>query len=112
MFFRRRSPRSSKRQVELALELIVGGTRDEHAAGLAQLLQPCCDIDAVAEQIVALDHHVAEIDADAEHDPPVGRRVVLGRGHGVLERTAQATASTTEPNSTIAPSPMSLTMRP
>ena len=26
--------------------------------------------------------------------------------------TAQATASTTEPNSTIAPSPMSLTMRP
>ena len=73
-------------QAELALELVVGGTGDEHATGLAQLLQPCRDIDTVAEQIIPLDHHVAEIDADAEHDPSVGRHLGLTLGYALLDR--------------------------
>ena len=63
-----------QRQAELALELVVGGARDQHAARLAQLLQAGRDVDAVAEQVVALDHDVAEVDADAEDDAAVGRR--------------------------------------
>ena len=45
--------------------------RDADAAGLGQRLQPGRDIDAVAEEIAALDDDVAEIDADAQADPPV-----------------------------------------
>ena len=86
MFLTRCSPVNVQRQAELALELVVGGTGDEHAAGLAQLLQPRRDIDPVAEQVIALDHHVAEIDADAEHDPPVGRHLGLTLGHALLDR--------------------------
>ena len=113
MFLSRCSPVELERQVELALEMVVGGARDQHAAGLAQLLQPGGDVDAVAEQVVALDHHVAEIDADAEHDPPVRRRPrPVASATAFWTATAQATASTTEPNSTIAPSPISLTIRP
>ncbi len=59
---------------------------DQHPAGLAQLLQAGGDVDAVAEQVVALDHHVAEIDADAEHDAPVGRRLGLAVGDRLLHR--------------------------
>ena len=36
--------------------------------GSAELLQPRGDVDPVAVDVVALDHHVAEIDADAQYD--------------------------------------------
>ena len=75
-----------QRQPEPALEVVVGGAGDQHAAGLAQLLQAGGDVDPVAEQVVALDHHVAEVDADAEHDAPVGRRLGLAVGHRLLDR--------------------------
>ena len=35
------------------------------------------DVDAVAQQIIVLDHHIAEVDPDAEGDPAVW-------GHSVL----------------------------
>ena len=38
------------------------------AAGLGHLLQPGGDVDAIAVEIAALDHHVAEIDADAQYN--------------------------------------------
>ena len=69
-----------ERQAELALQLVVGRARDQHAARLAELLQACRDVDAVAEQVVAFDHHVAEIDADAEDDAALGRSAGLLRG--------------------------------
>ena len=60
--------------------------RDQDAAGLAQLLQARGDVDPVAHEVVALDHHVAEVDADAEHDAPVGRRLGLAVGDRLLHR--------------------------
>jgi hypothetical protein len=45
---------------------------DQDAAGLGQRLQPRSDVDALAEQVAAVDHHVAEIEPDAELHPPVG----------------------------------------
>src|SRR5581483_12404358 len=57
-----------KGQRELVPDLLVGGARDADAAGFAQRLQPRGDVDAVAENVVAVDDDVADIDPDAEHD--------------------------------------------
>src|ERR1700733_6951361 len=48
-----------ERQSELALQLVVGCAGNQDSPRLANLLQPRRHVDAVAEQIVALDHHVA-----------------------------------------------------
>ena len=73
-----------ERQVELALEVVIGGSRDHHPAGLAELLQPRGDVYAVPEQILALNHHVAQVDPDPEHDPPLRRHLRLaGCGPGL-----------------------------
>ena len=55
-------------QRQLVPDLLVGRARDADAAGLAQRLQPGGDVDAVAENVVAVDDDVADIDADAEDD--------------------------------------------
>jgi hypothetical protein len=53
---------------------------------LANLLQPRRDVDAVAEQIVALDHHVAEIDPDAVDEALFRRGSLLAFRHALLHR--------------------------
>ena len=60
---------------QLALDLVVDAAGDVDAAGLGQRLQAGGDVDAVAEQVVALDHDVAEVDADPELEPPVRRQL-------------------------------------
>ncbi len=61
------------------------------AARVGQTLQPVGDVDAVAVDVVALDDHVAEIDADAELKPAIGRNVGIALGLGALDldRAAQ-----------------------
>jgi hypothetical protein len=59
--------------------------RDVNAARLGQRLQSRGDIDAVAVEIVTVDHDVAEVDADAEHDSAVFRQVGVRGFHAVLE---------------------------
>ena len=51
---------------QLVANLVVDDAGNTDPAGLRQCFQPCSDIDAVAEDVVALDDDVAEIDADAE----------------------------------------------
>ncbi len=97
MFLTCCSPANSSGSAELALEVVVGRAGDQHAARLAQLLQAGGDVDAVAEQVVAVHDDVAEVDADAEHDPAVGwpaSACPLATTFWIA--TAQATASTTE----------------
>ena len=67
-------------QAELALHVIVGGARDENAARRAKLLKARRHVHAVAEEIIAFDHHVAEIDADTEYYAALGRSLALMRG--------------------------------
>ncbi len=58
--------------------------RDQHAA-LGRLgLQARRDIDAVAQDVVAVDDDVTQIDADPELDRLLGPRLVEGR-HGALD---------------------------
>ena len=72
-----------KREVRAITDLFVHGLRDAEAAGLCQAFKACGDIDAVAVDIVAVDHHVAEVDPGAELDSPVVRQdgVPLGQPH-------------------------------
>ena len=44
-----------KLRVDPAAHVIVGRARDQHSARLANRLQPRCDIDAVPQNVVALD---------------------------------------------------------
>src|SRR5262249_29205002 len=60
--------------VDLARDLFLDRAGDADTAGFGHLLQACRDIDPGAQKLVALGHHVAEIDADAElHAPSLGK---------------------------------------
>ena len=71
--------------VEPVADLIAHGARDADAARLGKHLEARRDIDAVAENIVVLDDHVAEIDADAELNPPRRRNVGIAPRHPALD---------------------------
>ena len=55
-----------QRKGQLALGLLPQRAGDADAGGRRQLLQPRGHVDAVAQQVAALRHHVAKIDADSE----------------------------------------------
>ena len=55
------------------MDLIVGRRRQADAAGFGNALEPGCDVDAVAEDVVLANDDVADMDADAEQNPLVGR---------------------------------------
>jgi hypothetical protein len=74
-----------QRHAELARQMIIGGAGDYDTAGMGEVLQPSCDVDSVAMHIVAIDDHIAEIDADPQVDPsPLGQAGVAF-GHAALE---------------------------
>ena len=78
-------------EIELVPDLIVDGLRNADCAGLGERFQPGGDIDAIAENVVAVDDHVAEIDADPELETALGRDRVVDRARDALhlDRTAQ-----------------------
>ena len=79
MFLTVCSPRKSAPNRQLALDLVVDAAGDVDAAGLGQRLQAGGDVDAIAEQVIALDHHVAEVDADPKLEPSVlGQLAISG----------------------------------
>jgi len=56
---------------EPVADMVANRTRDAHAAGLRQSLQPRGDVDAVAIDVVAIRDDIAKIDPDPEDDPLV-----------------------------------------
>jgi hypothetical protein len=86
------------------------GNRD--AARLGDTFDPRRDVDAVAKDVFPFDDDVADVDADPELD----RRGFGATGIALpklpLNFDGTVKASTALANSTSAPSPMSLTMRP
>jgi hypothetical protein len=58
---------------QLVADLVSHHPRDAESARLRERFQARCDIDAVTEDVVAVDDDVTEIDPDSEPDP-----VVLG----------------------------------
>ncbi len=70
--------------------VIVDRIGDEYSAGIGQGFDPRGDVDAVAVEVVGLDDHVAEIDADAQFDAVVRRDTGVSLGHRLLHRDRAA----------------------
>ena len=68
-------------QVHLAFDVVVNGSGHADTTRIGQALQPGGHIDPVAVDVVALDDNVADVDADAELEPPifVGLRLSAGK---------------------------------
>jgi hypothetical protein len=71
-------PKVVAANVDLAAEFPMNALRQTDTAGLGEVLDPRGDIDAVAENIIVVEDNVADMDADAELDP------LLGRQDGIL----------------------------
>ena len=65
--------------------MVEGRARHHHAARLGQLLQPRGDIDAIAIDIAVHQHHIAQIDPDAEHQALRLGQSGIARGHSLLD---------------------------
>ncbi len=58
-------------KVELVADILAHRARHRHPTRLGDAFDPRRDIDPVAENVVALDDHIAEVDTDAKLDPPL-----------------------------------------
>jgi hypothetical protein len=66
-------------------DLLVDRGGDADRARLGQALQPGGEVDAVAQDVLAVDHHVAEMDADPQLQPLVRGAPGLVPGDGALD---------------------------
>jgi hypothetical protein len=64
--------------------VVTHGSRDADPAGLCERFQARRDIDAIAEDVVAISDDVAEVDADAKPDLPFVGRLGLAVDHPAL----------------------------
>jgi hypothetical protein len=74
----------SKGEIELVAHLVTHHAADADPARLGQGFEPCGDIDAVTEDILAVDDDVAEVDPDPELDPLGIRRPGIPQDHLAL----------------------------
>ena len=91
---------------DAAVHMLVNAVRDRHAARIGEPLDTGGHIDAVAVEVAALDHDVAEIDADAQHDAPICGMSSFAAAMAFCSSAAHSTALTALPNSTSTPSPI------
>ena len=83
------SPRSSVSERELVPDLFVDCARDANTAWVRETLKPRRDVDPITIDLIALDHYVAEVDADAELHPALWRQLcVLSFERGLNIRRA------------------------
>src|SRR5262245_50750016 len=61
------------------------GLRDIDGAGFSEAFQSRSDINAVAVEIAALYHQVADINTDAQDDPLLLREIRISGGHRRLQ---------------------------
>src|SRR5262249_33934120 len=71
--------------LDLVPGMVVSRPGHQDAAWFRKLFQASRDVDTIAIPIAALDHHVTEIDADAQDDLSVLGQAGIGLGHAVLE---------------------------
>src|SRR5689334_2542430 len=61
----------SELERDLAANLFVSGRRDADPAGFGYALEPCRNINAITENVIALDQDVPEVDPDPVQHTPV-----------------------------------------
>src|SRR6266851_9777680 len=78
-------------EIELVPDLVVDGLRNADRAGLGERLESRGDVDAIAEDIIAVDDDVAEVDADPQLEAALGRYGIVDRTRCLLhlDRAAQ-----------------------
>ncbi len=67
-----------------AFDVIENSAGNTYAARLGQSLETRGDVHPVTIDIVTLDDHVAQVDADAQVDPPASRYIGIALGHTLL----------------------------
>src|SRR5579863_9918946 len=72
-------------RVDFAQRMFISGGRNQHFARFAYPLEPSGDVDPIAQNVVALDQHVAEIDAYAIDDSFRLRYVGVALDHQILD---------------------------
>ena len=72
-------------EIDLAVYLAIETVRNADPTGLGQGLESCRDVYAVAIDVVALDDHVAQIDANTQYDPGFLGQMIVGCGQGRLQ---------------------------
>src|SRR5262249_15558468 len=72
-------------RVEPAADLLAHRGGDTDAAGVGERLQPGGDVDAIAKNVVAVDDHIAEIDADTKLYRARRREVRIAPPHPCLD---------------------------
>ena len=70
---------------KLVPDLVSDHSGDANSTGLGECLQPCRDIHTVAEDVVLLNDHVAEVDANAKLDPLIGGLLRIAIDHSTLD---------------------------
>ena len=81
-----RRPKIGSLEIEPRLHLAVGVLRKADRAGPGDFFQPRGDIDAVAHEVaVALLDHIADVNADAEFNSPLGRHAGVALNEAVLQ---------------------------
>ena len=86
-------------EIEPAFDLPIRLLGQTDRAGCANALQPRRDVDPVAHEVaVSLFNHVAQMDADAKLNPPVGRDACIALDHAGLhfDRAARRVDHATE----------------
>ncbi len=73
-----------ERHIDTVANLIIGAAREAYPAGLGKPFQPGRHVDPVALDIVAVDYHIAQIDADAELHALVLRQIGVALGNRPL----------------------------
>ena len=71
--------------IDFALHLAMGIVRKANSIGLGNALEPGRNIYPVAEDVVLLDDHVTEVNADAELNPLLCWSVRVAPGHAALD---------------------------
>ena len=72
-------------EIDAVADMLAHGLGDQHAAGVAQLLQSCRDVDPVAQDVGAVGDHLAEVDADPQHEAQFRRCGRLPLDHRLLQ---------------------------
>ena len=70
---------------DLASDLIQDSLGQDDGAGIRQGFQASRDVHSIAVEIAVHDHDIAEIQADAQHQPPVVGQAPIGGLHGLLQ---------------------------
>ena len=112
MFLSVFSPRSNELRLDPPAHLLVGRTGNANPARLGDPFKPRGDIDAVAEDIVAVNQDLAEVDAHAIDDAPVLGDALVALRHLLLHEDRALDRRDDGRNSTMNPSPIVLTIRP